>query len=143
MKGIIKIMLRFVFASHHKMAEGLRDTVEFLTQTDEKLYDISAYITDEFSMENAVKELFENFNREDTVVVMTDILSGSVNQKFYPYLSEKVHVISGINVPLAVALVLAPEESINDEYIEEAIEEAKSSIVYVNRWETNEDEDDE
>lgn len=136
-------MLRFVFSSHFKMADGLKSTLEFLTQTEEKIYAISAYTTPDYDLEKEIKDLFDTFDKDDTVIVMTDVLAGSVNQKFYPYLGEKVHLISGINAPLAMQLVLTPESAITKEYIEESIEMAKNTIVYVNTMQTEDDEDDE
>ena len=36
-------MRRFIFASHHKLAYGLKDTVDFLTGATKTIYDINAY----------------------------------------------------------------------------------------------------
>lgn len=136
-------MLRFIFASHYKMAEGLKSTIQFLTSTEEKLYDISAYTTPDYDLVKEVKDLFDTFDENDTVIIMTDVMAGSVNQKFHPYLSERVHLITGINTPLAMQLVLMPEEWFTKENLAETIEEAKQTIVYVNNWQADEDEDDE
>lgn len=128
-------MLRFVIASHERMARGLRHTLEFLTHTEEKLYDISAYVEGEDrGLEEIVQELFDSFEKEDTVIVMTDMLAGSVNQKFFPYLSERVHVVTGVNAPLALALLLTAEAEFSAEYIRGLIEEGKNSMLYVNEW---------
>jgi mannose/fructose-specific phosphotransferase system component IIA len=136
-------MLRFIFASHHKMAEGLKDTIQFLTETKEKMYAVSAYTTEQYNLQNVIKDLFAEFEKDDTVIIMTDIMSGSINQKFYPYLNEKVHLFTGINVPLAYQLVLTPEKELTENFIKEMVEDSKSSIVYVNAWKTENSEDDE
>lgn len=135
-------MLRFVFASHYKMAEGLKSTIQFLTSTDEKLYDLSAYITQNYDIEKEVKELFKKFDENDTVVIMTDVMAGSVNQKFYPYINEHVHLISGINAPLAMELVLTPEEEITKDYLEDKILSARESLVYINAFSSDDDDDE-
>ena len=36
-------MRRFIFASHHYLAYGLKDTVDFLTNKAKTIYDINAY----------------------------------------------------------------------------------------------------
>ena len=136
-------MLRFIFASHYKMASGLKDTIFFLTSTEEKLYDISAYTTPDYDLEKEVKDLFDTFEENDTVIIMTDVMAGSVNQKFYPYLSDKVHLISGIKAPLAMQLVLMPEEWFSKENVESTIQEAKDTIVYINSWQAEQADDDE
>ncbi|MCD8029090.1 MAG: hypothetical protein LUF02_10665 [Erysipelotrichaceae bacterium] len=82
-------MLRFIFASHYEMADGLKSTIQFLTAMEDNMYAISAYTTLDYDLEKEVKALFDTFDENDTVVIMTDIMAGSVNQKFYTYLSDK------------------------------------------------------
>ena len=96
-------MRRFIFASHHYLAYGLKDTVDFLTNKAKTIYDINAYAEDkEQNLESRVKELFDTFDPQDEVIVLTDLLGGSVYQKFYPYISERVHVLCGMNLPMAM-----------------------------------------
>ena len=78
-------MRRFIFASHHKLAYGLKDTVDFLTGATKIIYDINAYVDDETKdIDTVVAELFASFDDEDEVVVLVDMMGGSVYQKFYP-----------------------------------------------------------
>lgn len=136
-------MVRYIFASHYRMADGLKETVEFLTSVKENLYTISAYVTEDYNIEEEIKKIFDGFQKDDKVVVMTDVLSGSVNQKFIPYMGENVFLITGINVPLAMELVLRPEEFINKEQLSQSIEMAKETIQFVNEINANIDDDDE
>lgn len=138
-------MRRFIFASHHKLAYGLKDTVDFLTGATKTIYDINAYLDDETKdVDTVVAELFASFDDEDEVVVLVDMMGGSVYQKFYPYMSDKVHVICGMNLPMALSLVLAPEdERLTSEDVEEKLMECKNQLVYVNKMAANVDEDDE
>lgn len=128
-------MRRFIFASHHKLAYGLKDTVDFLTNGMKQIYDINAYVDDnEPDLEMIVKELFDTFESDDEVIVLADLMGGSVYQKFYPYLSAKVHVVCGMNLPLAMSLVLASEDTpLTSEKVASLIEECKNQIVYVNQ----------
>lgn len=138
-------MRRFIFASHHKLAYGLKDTVDFLTGSTKTIYDINAYLDDETKdIDTVVAELFASFDDEDEVVVLVDMMGGSVYQKFYPYMSDKVHVICGMNLPMALSFVLAPEdECLTSEDVEEMLMECKSQLVYVNKMAASVDEDDE
>lgn len=138
-------MRRFIFASHHKLAYGLKDTVDFLTGATKIIYDINAYLDDETKdIDTVVAELFASFDDEDEVVVLVDMMGGSVYQKFYPYMSEKVHVISGMNLPMALSLVLAPEdERLTSEKVEQVLMDCKNQLVYVNKMAVSVDEDDE
>lgn len=128
-------MRRFIFASHHYLAYGLKDTVDFLTSKARTIHDINAYVEDkEQDLEIRVKELFDTFDSQDEVIVLTDLLGGSVYQKFYPYISDRVHVLCGMNLPMAMSMVLAGEDvPFTETRITEIVEECKNQIVYVNK----------
>ena len=138
-------MRRFIFASHHKLAYGLKDTVDFLTGATKTIYDINAYLDDETKdIDTVVAELFASFDDEDEVVVLVDMMGGSVYQKFYPYMSDKVHVICGMNLPMALSLVLVPEdECLTSEKVEQVLMDCKNQLEYVNKMAASVDEDDE
>lgn len=138
-------MRRFIFASHHKLAYGLKDTVDFLTGATKTIYDINAYLDDETKdIDTVVAELFASFDDEDEVVVLVDMMGGSVYQKFCPYMSEKVHVICGMNLPMALSFVLASEEEcLTSEKVEQVLMDCKNQLVYVNKMAASVDEDDE
>ena len=138
-------MRRFIFASHHKLAYGLKDTVDFLTGATKTIYDINVYLDDETKdIDTVVAELFASFDDEDEVVVLVDMMGGSVYQKFYPYMSDKVHVICGMNLPMALSLVLVPEdECLTSEKVEQVLMDCKNQLVYVNKMAASVDEDDE
>lgn len=138
-------MRRFIFASHHKLAYGLKDTVDFLTNYSQKIYDINAYISEtEEGLEDVIKELFHKFDDTDEIIILTDIMGGSVYQKFFPYMNENVHIICGMNLPLAMSVVLAPqEERFTKVTLSEVIEESKNQIIYVNQMNSTIDSDDE
>lgn len=133
-------MRHVVLASHHRFAQGLADTLEFLgAKCDFKV--ICAYVDDE-ALEPQVASVMEQFGPEDEVLVLTDILSGSVNQKFVPYMGPHVFVVAGVNVVLAMELCLAPAP-LTAAGIEEAIAMAGQSIKLINTLEVADDEDDE
>ncbi|AVM68900.1 PTS sorbitol transporter subunit IIB [Lachnospiraceae bacterium oral taxon 500] len=136
-------MKRVVIASHGKFATGLKETLKFITTLD-NIYDIPAYAEDDSEpLEETIAKLFATFSPEDKVIVMTDVLSGSVNQKFFPYINDHTFVITGVNVPLALSVLLANEEEITPPYIRQTIEESKQMIVFVNEKQPDKDENDE
>ena len=138
-------MKRFVFATHHSMASGMKDTMEFLTKSEDALYDISAYMgeSQDEDLTARVAELFGGFAPEDKVVIFTDLMSGSVNQKFFPYINNHVFLLSGANVPLAMQLMLADEDELTDEFVRESLEEAKNQLIFINDWQKEISESDE
>lgn len=137
-------MKRVIIASHHNFAKGLKDTLVFLTTIND-IYDITAYVdSDEEPLDKIVAELMQSFDAEDHVVIMTDCMAGSVNQKFYPYMDkEHIFLISGVNVPLGMSIMLLPEEQINQTVLHNLVEESRSSIVFVNEFQEQQNQDNE
>lgn len=135
-------MRRYIIASHHLLAHGLKDTLQFLT-SKEGIIDISAYM-DDSNLEEQIQKIFASFSGEDEVVVMTDMLGGSVNQLFCSYIRENCHLICGINLPCAISLVLQPEEQkLTAEQIQKIVEESRTHLIYVNEYQADTQQDDE
>lgn len=141
-------MRRYIFASHHQLAFGLKDTVQFLnnySDVTKNIYDINAYMDEkDTDITKRVDDLFASFSQEDEVIILTDMMGGSVNQKFLPYMNERVHVITGMNLALAMSLILLPEDMmITQEVIKGIVEDCKQQVIYVNQVHIHMDEDDE
>lgn len=135
-------MRKILLASHRNMAQGMRDTLEFLTGMH-NIYAISAYM-DEASLEQQIEEFCSILQPADTLVILTDMQGGSVNQGFCSLMSERVHLICGCNLPLALSIALVPQEQTLDvTYIGKLIEEARQQILYMNTFEPIYDCEDE
>ncbi len=121
-------MRKIVVASHSLLAQGFKDTLEFLTGKTDAISAVCAYVNDNGEgLDAAVEEALAG---ADEVVVLTDMVGGSVNQRFSRFVSDRVHVIAGANLPLAMAVVLAgPDEQLDFDAI---VDEARQQIVYVN-----------
>lgn len=133
-------MRHVVLASHHRFAQGLADTLEFLGAKCD-FHVVCAYV-DEQPLEPQIAAVFEQFDAQDEVLVLTDILAGSVNQQFMPYVGPNVFVVAGVNVVLAMELCLAPAP-LTTEGIEEAIAMTGASIKLINTLAVEDGEDDE
>lgn len=95
-----------VIASHNHMASGVQSTLEFIAGKQKNVKAIDAY-TDGKAIEDTVKELFDSIDENTEVVVFTDMMAGSVNQKFFPYRTRPhTHIITGMNLPAVLARVL-------------------------------------
>ncbi len=135
-------MRRFIIASHERFATGLKKTLEFLSGRDD-IVDLSAYV-DDTPLERSIRETFASFGKDDEVIILTDMMQGSVNQKFHPYINDHVHLICGVNVPCAMSFALQPDdEPITPEVVRTIIDSARSQILYVNEVKTETDENDE
>lgn len=133
-------MRHIILASHHRFAAGLADTIEFLGGPSDM--DVICAYVDETPLEEQVAEVFAKFDPDDEVLVFTDILQGSVNQRFAPYVNDHVFLIAGVSVPLTLELALA-NEPLTCEEIEATIALARQSMCLINTFEADVDEDDE
>lgn len=135
---------KILLASHNHMASGLKSSIEFLAGEQENLIALDAYVDGEV-IDGKIKELFAGFSEATEVIVFTDLLSGSVNQKMFPYrLREHTHLVTGMNLPIVLSTVLKPsEEYLSSEEMRSLVEEARASLVYVNELVLEQGEEDE
>ncbi|MCE2138718.1 PTS N-acetylglucosamine transporter subunit IIBC, partial [Streptococcus thermophilus] len=72
---------------------------------------------------------------EVEIVILTDMLAGSVNQQFFNYrMRPHTQIISGMNLPLALAIALEPtDHELTDHRVCDLITQAQESIVSVNQ----------
>ena len=124
-------MRRFLIATHRSMAKGIKDTVDFFTGSAYDIRTLSAYIGSNDIEENELKSLLAK-EADDEIVIFTDLASGSVTQKFYPYLENKgIFLISGINLPAVLSIVLCNEDRLTYDLIDQLLDEAKEQLVQV------------
>ncbi|MFT8363223.1 MAG: PTS N-acetylglucosamine transporter subunit IIBC [Sporolactobacillus sp.] len=135
---------QIILASHERLAKGMHHTLDFIAGQQSTVYDLSAYV-DNQPIETTIEAMVKQFAAEDELIIFTDMLQGSVNQKFFPYRSRPhTHLISGMNLPAVLALTLEPSaDYLSGQRVREILEEARQQIVYVNDIQTEADEDDE
>ena len=133
-------MRKIIIASHHRLAEGMADTLNFLSAYP-NVSVLNAYV-DEQNIDDQIQKIMEDIHDEE-VFIFTDMLGGSVTQKFVPYMDKKTHLICGMNLPLVLTIALGHEEVYNEKEINELIQEAREALLYVNTYKImNQDDDD-
>ena len=126
-------MRKIVVASHSLLAQGFKDTLEFLTGKSDAINAVCAYVNDNGEGLDAAVEAA--LSGTDEVVVL------SVNQRFSRFASDRIHVIAGVNLPLAMTVALArPDEKLDFDAL---VNEARQQIIYVNGVSSAECDDDE
>ena len=119
-------MVKVIIASHHKLADGMGDTLKYLVPSLTDIETISAYLDNE-PIDSAVEAALGRCQDTEDVVVFTDLLGGSVNQEFVRQLKPNVHVIAGMNLPIIMTLLLQLEnQPLSEALITQSIEEAKN-----------------
>jgi len=147
MKERVDFMKRhYVIASHSTFSAGMASALRFFAGNDLELTVLTAYV-DNKPIDEQVKEIFKEIPDEDEVVVLTDLMGGSVNQKFFPYVyREHTQIITGMNLSLAMAIVMEPVDGyLSSDRVQEIVNEARNQLIYVNAiaQEQAGDDDDE
>ena len=123
-------MKQILIATHGKMASGIRYTAELIIGQMAEIETIDAYVTPEDNVEEKFKEYFQK-HEQDRVIVFTDLMGGSVNQKLMEYSKrENVTLITGTNLPVLMQVMMA-DDDVKDEEIQEYIDEAKNELQMV------------
>lgn len=135
-------MRKFILATHGKMAKGMQTTIEMLVGIQENVTYINAY-TDECTEPLPELKKIVDEDLESEIIIMTDILGGSVNNSASTLLSDpRIHVVAGVNLPLVLSVLLSSEDENAASVIESALLEARNMMVYCNTMNiTCEDED--
>ncbi|MEG0564100.1 PTS sugar transporter subunit IIA [Anaerorhabdus sp.] len=122
--------MKYVIATHGKMASGIKNTIEMLIGKNENIFAIDAYIKDQ-NFENDFDELVNSFDNDEQIFIFTDICSGSVNQIVSAHVNSNIKVICGMNLPVVIEIVLRDKE-LSDNEIQEIVNLSKNQIIYLN-----------
>ncbi|MBJ3591485.1 PTS sugar transporter subunit IIA [Salmonella enterica subsp. enterica serovar Saintpaul] len=127
-------MRKFLFASHGRFADGIRDSLEMVVGKNENISTLCAYTEDVPDIKVSVQKFLASLDSQDDAIVITDISKGSVTNEFISYLEDpRLHLITGLNLPLLIALILESPDTVDTkELIRTAVLESKETIQYCN-----------
>ena len=125
------------------MAYGINTTLNMLIGEQENLTVVNAN-TDECKDPVPEFEKIIEENPDDDIVIMTDLFGGSVNNNAMQMIkSERVHVVTGINLAVVISIVMSDSNTSTKQVIEEAIAGAKDMLIYCNELVTDSNDEDE
>ena len=134
-------MIRFLIASHVRLADGFKSTVEVIIGKDvaDKIETVSAFIGE--SIEDAkgrLEAVVKAIPKEEQVIIFSDIMHGSVNQYLMPFVDdERVFLITGTSFPLVCDIIIQycfyEDAKVAPEELAAAVERAKDEIIFVNQ----------
>ena len=126
-------MIKFVLASHGELAEGIYSSVRLILGESADLHTVCAYTQGPDDILKKIEKLFETFEETDEIIVMTDLLGGSVNSAFAQLLSKrKFWLVTGVSLGLVMELLLIKEGEKIKKKIEEALENARKMMCLCN-----------
>ncbi len=142
-------MRKFLFASHAYLAKGILSSLELIMGHQDNVKVLCAYTQDDFDIKQEIKNHIDALSCHDELIVVTDVLGGSVNNEFMSVLGgtdKNVYLVAGLNLALLMSLAARKDEDTATEtLITECVEEAKETIVFCNTLlqKTEEPEDEE
>lgn len=134
---------KIIIASHNHMASGLKSTLEFIAGKQDNVEALDAYV-DDTPIDETVKKMIDSEDSDTEIVIFTDMMAGSVNQKFFPYRTRPhTHIITGMNLAAVLAVAMESTDNyISTDTIHKIIDDAKAAIQYINEVSLD-NEDDE
>lgn len=137
---------KILIATHGRMAAGIRDSLSVFLEDTRHIAVINCF-TETKDPSPVLEAYFADLEEEDELIVMTDLMAGSVNQMLMAHLEKRpFHLLTGVNLPLAMQVALCMDEQVTKEFLRESILQAQGEIRYVNdeidRFANQEHEDD-
>ena len=126
------ITRKFLVATHGTLAAGIKSSLDIIIGSIEHVFLLQAYVDEQTSVEAELEKILEQISDQDQLVVFTDILGGSITNQILQHLRPNVYVVSGVNLPLVIDVMLADSTTPIEEVISTAIENAKEQMVFVN-----------
>lgn len=125
-------MRHFIVASHGRFAEGILDSVRLITGELENVRCYGAYLDPEENVEQTVADMLAEYPLEDEVVVVTDIMGGSVCNQFIRHMGRaNFHLIAGMNLALLLEMFTNSELPV-EELISTSVGCGRSAVAYCN-----------
>ncbi|WP_040215052.1 PTS sugar transporter subunit IIA [Clostridium polynesiense] len=126
-------MIKILIASHGYYAKGAESALEIIIGNRSNVTYLSAYVEDK-SLKEDVEEYFKGVSEEDSVIILTDLFGGSVNQTLTSYVKrENTYIISGFNLALLLEiLLLDSDSSVDVNRLREIVEGSRQQIIFLN-----------
>lgn len=125
-------MRKIILASHGRLSEGMKDSVEMILGKKEELSYIGLFPGEQPSeLYGKVEKTIDDDNDNEFIVV-TDVIGGSVNTALLQLIrKERVHVVCGMHLGLILSLCTATEEN-TEKMIHQVLKDTSGYIIYAN-----------
>lgn len=130
----VNLMTQIILASHGYLAKGMKDTLNMIIGDVSMVEAFSSYRDEDVNVRDAVEEIIKEKYDKGDIFILTDILGGSVNTEMMSLIKEypKIHVLSGMNLPVVISLATQTDE-VSESELQQIIKDSQQSIVYCNK----------
>lgn len=100
----------------------------------DNIHALALYVDGNNDLSTAVEDLIESVPREDDLVILTDLLGGSVNNELTVFARQRpnTYLVTNINLPLIIMILFADEKRETSEVIREACASEQVRVVFMN-----------
>lgn len=136
-------MRKFLIATHGRFASGIKSSLDMIIGEQDNIFVLDAYTENNVPIQDHLDDILKEVEIGDELVVFTDIMGGSItNQIIQRINSSNTHIVSGVNLPLLIEVVLSDPNEDLQTILDDAIENAKTQIVYVSKLITKQTQND-
>ena len=123
-------MIGLLIVTHCNLGRELLNAAEFIVGRIEAADAIPITLnTDCKKIRNLIEEKLSSLNKDKGVIILTDMFGGTPSNLSLSFLEEeKVEVITGVNLPMIIAIVQNRSKMALSELAEKAQEAGKSGI---------------
>lgn len=129
-------MIAVIIMGHGRFGSSILESVEMIIGKQENVATIDFLENQSIDdIDNNINEKLKSLNKEEGILVLTDLLGGSPFNRAMLKSTEEplMKVIAGVNMPLVIELLsLRDSKKPIDDLIKEVIKNSKESIVFGN-----------
>lgn len=127
--------------SHGEMAGGVVQSAKLIVGDVDYLEHINAYVDENNDVDKLIDEYLRK-NKGETIIVVTDIFGGSVNNSWLKRLNsvKNLYLVSGMSLQLIIQLVLSIDSQNNADVkktIKDALALTKQGFKFCNEIDLN------
>lgn len=138
-------MRQYILASHGGFSKGIYESIKIIVGEQPNVHIVSAFIDGNNDLEILVNEVLQAIDKDDEIIVCSDVFGGSVNNEFMKQLGKgkNLYLITGMNLPLLMQLFLSVEED-TEKMIKDIVYSDDTKVKYCNEMIklSNNEEDD-
>lgn len=143
-------MSKIIVLTHGEFSKGITHSVNMILGQVDNIYPLSIQLETDISLViSQLKQLIEQFDKEEPIIIMTDIMGGSTSQAVLQIINEydQVYLVTGLNLGLLLSIMICDfqDTTLIEDKINTLIEESKQGILCISKvmniQEINDDEE--
>lgn len=135
---------QYIIASHAHFAQGIYESVKLLAGEHEGVHVLNAFVDGNEDVQECAASVLCSIPDDVDVVVLTDLMGGSVNNEFTKLMltHKNVFLVANMNLPLLLTLFLSDEDQDTAELLRGLVASDEVRPKFVNDGAAVEEDED-